>query len=65
MDKSFTSENNMKKIIKNKDTDALVSQLSAEDKQLLETLLRDEDKRREFLSSKKAQSIISSLFKGR
>ena len=65
MDKSFTSENNMKKILKNKDTDALVSQLSAEDKQLLETLLRDEDKRREFLSSKKAQSIISSLFKGR
>ena len=64
MNKNFSAES-VQKIIKNKDTDALISALSDEDRKLLDSLLQDENKRKEFLSSKKAQAIISTIFKGR
>ena len=64
MDKNF-SDKSISKAIKNKDTDTLIAALSEDEKKLLNTLLKDESKRREFLSSEKAQSIISNLFKDR
>ncbi len=64
MDKNFSGEG-LNKVIKNKDTDALISSLNDEDKKLLNTLLNDEVKRKEFLSSKEARAIIGSLFKSR
>ena len=64
MDKNF-SDKSISKAIKNKDTDTLIAALSEDEKKLLNTLLNDESKRREFLSSKRAQSIISNLFKDR
>ena len=62
-DKKISSE--MKNSIKNKDAASLMSALNAEDKKLLDTLLNDEKKRKEFLSSPEAKAIISALFKGR
>lgn len=64
MDKNI-SDKSISKAIKNKDTDTLIAALSEDEKKLLSTLLEDESKRREFLSSKKAQNIISNLFKDR
>lgn len=68
MNKNFANKkisNEMKNAIKNKDAASLMSNLNAEDKKLLDTLLNDEKKRKEFLSSPEAKAIISSLFKGR
>ena len=62
-DKKISSE--MKNAIKNKDAASLISNLNSEDKKLLDSLLNDEKKRKEFLSSPEAKAIISSLFKGR
>lgn len=64
MDKNFSGVD-LNRVIKGRDTDALVSSLSDEDKKLLNSLLNDEAKRKEFLSSKEAKAIMSSLFRGR
>lgn len=64
MDKNI-SDKSISKAIKNKDADTLIAALSDDEKKLLSTLLKDESKRREFLSSKGAQNIISNLFKDR
>ena len=64
MDKKVSREQ-INRAIKNNDAASLVSALSDEDKKLLDTLLKDEKARKEFLSSKEAGAIISALFKGR
>ena len=64
MDKNI-SDKSISKAIKNKDADTLIAALSDDEKKLLSTLLKDESKRREFLSSSNAQNIISNLFKDR
>ena len=53
----------IKEAINKKDTAALLSSLSDEDKKLLNALLKDEKARKEFLSSDEARKIISALFK--
>ncbi|MBQ5910700.1 MAG: hypothetical protein IIW94_01660 [Clostridia bacterium] len=68
MNKNFSGKNisgEMKNAIKNADTASLMSSLSAEDKKVLDTLLNDDARRQEFLSSPEAKAIISALFKGR
>lgn len=68
MDKSFSSENmssDIKNAIKKKDAQSLLSSLNDEDKKLLDSLLKDEKARNEFLSSPEARMLFSTLFKGR
>ncbi len=62
-DKNFNDD--IKDAINKKDTAALLSSLSDEDKKLLDTLLKDEKAREEFLSSSDARKIISALFGSR
>lgn len=62
-DKNFND--NIKDAINKKDTAALLSALSDEDKKLLDTLLKDNKAREEFLSSSDARKIISALFGSR
>ena len=62
-DKNFNDDN--KDAINKKDTAALLSALSDEDKKLLDTLLKDNKAREEFLSSSDARKIISALFGSR
>lgn len=62
-DKNFNDD--IKEAINKKDTAALLSSLSNEDKKLLDTLLKDDKAREEFLSSGNARKIISALFGSR
>lgn len=62
-DKNFNDD--IKDAINKKDTAALLSSLSDEDKKLLDTLLKDNKAREEFLSSSDARKIISALFGSR
>ena len=62
-DKNFNDD--IKEAINKKDTAALLSSLSNEDKKLLDTLLKDDKAREEFLSSSNARKIISALFGSR
>ena len=62
-DKNFNDD--IKDAINKKDTAALLSSLSDEDKKLLDTLLMDNKAREEFLSSSDARKIISALFGSR
>lgn len=62
-DKNFNDD--IKDAINKKDTAALLSALSDEDKKLLDTLLKDNKAREEFLSSSDARKIISALFGSR
>lgn len=64
MDKNISGES-IRKAIKSRDADTLISALSDDEKKLLNSLLKDEQKRREFLSSSKAQNIMSELFRQR
>lgn len=62
-DKNYKDE--IKDAINKKDTAALLSSLSDQDKKLLDTLLKDDKAREEFLSSSDARKIISALFGSR
>lgn len=55
----------IKKATGGKDTAAMLSSLNYEERKLLDTLLKDEKARQEFLSSAEAKKIISMLFGSR
>lgn len=55
----------MKNAIKNKDASALMSQLSDNELQLLNTLMKDKEARDNLLSSPKIKSMLNSLLNGR
>lgn len=53
--------NNPENILKNADPKSLISKLSAEEKQLLDSLMKDSSARAKFLSSAEAQKIIKMM----
>ena len=55
----------IKKATGGKDTAAMLSSLNYEERKLLDTLLKDEKARQEFLSSAETKKIISMLFGSR
>ena len=53
--------NDIYKLITNKDPNVLKSQLNAEEQALLNTLLNDKSAREKFLSSAEAQQLLKML----
>lgn len=53
--------NNPKNILKNTDPASLLAKLSPEERQLLDSLMKDKSARAKFLSSAEAQKIIKMM----
>ena len=53
--------NNPKNILKNTDPASLIAKLSPEERQLLDSLMKDKSARAKFLSSAEAQKIIKMM----
>lgn len=53
--------NQPENILKNNDPKSLISKLSPEEKQLLDSLMRDPAAREKFLSGEQAQKIIKMM----
>ncbi len=53
--------NNPKNIFKNTDPASLLAKLSPEERQLLDSLMKDKSARAKFLSSAEAQKIIKMM----
>lgn len=58
------NNNDLNKILQNGDPKKLMSQLSAEDTELLNSLLKDENARKKFLASTEAQQLLKMLYGG-